>query len=490
MADQQALQILQDDLGTANVSCEEAATREYQPPRGSPPAAAVRIRDADALVQTVRWAREHKTPLVPVSSSAPHHDACLGAAAGAVMVDLSGMKRVIQANRRNRVTLVEAGVSFEELVPIAHRSGLRPLLPLMPRRGKSMLASYLDREPTIYPKYQWDFADPLLCIEVVYGTGDLFRTGSAAGPGTIEEQWRSKEFQKSPLGPGQGDWVKLVQGAQGGIGIATWCSAKCEVLPRRERLFVAGADQIEPLIEASYRQLHRKLTDIHLLLDRRALASLVAQTPGDMERAAAAASAWNLVYSVSGIEYFPEEREAYLAREAEKEVRTQGARLVGPPLVSEAELLEALLHPDGSVHWRDRDRGAHRSVYFLTTMDEAGHFDAVFEGLADQNGIDGGRVLRYLQPLIGGRACHLEFVVAADPADAADLEKVDAFCAQAARPLIEAGAFFSRPHGAWSQPAMEHAKSSLWIYRKMKDIFDPDHILAPGRLTLGGSRAA
>jgi FAD/FMN-containing dehydrogenase len=122
-------------------------------------------------------------------------------------------------------------------------------------------------------------------------------------------------------------------------------------------------------------------------------------------------------------------------------------------------------------------------------MDEAAHFDAVFEGIAQQSGIDGGRVLRYLQPLIGGRACHLEFVIGADPTDAADLEKVDAFCAQAARPLIEAGAFFSRPHGAWSQPAMEHAQSSLWIYRKMKDIFDPDHILAPGRLTLGGSRA-
>jgi FAD/FMN-containing dehydrogenase len=37
---------------------------------------------------------------------------------------------------------------------------------------------------------------------------------------------------------------------------------------------------------------------------------------------------------------------------------------------------------------------------------------------------------------------------------------------------------------------MEHARSSLWIYRKIKDIFDPDHILAPGRLTLGESRAA
>jgi FAD/FMN-containing dehydrogenase len=490
MADHEALQLLQRDLGAASVSSEEVAVRKYQQPDGSLPAAVVRIRDADSLVRTVRWARRQRAPLLAVSSSAPHRHACLNAPAGAVMVDLSGMKRVVQINRRNRVALVEAGVTFEELVPVAHQSGLRTLLPLLPRRGKSVLASYLDREPTIYPKYQWDFADPLLCIEVVYGTGDLFRTGSAAGPGSIEEQWRSKDFQKSPLGPGQGDWVKLVQGAQGGIGIATWCSAKCEVLPRRERLFVAGADRIEPLVEASYRALHRRLTDIHFLVDRRALASLVARTPEDLERAAAAASAWNLVCSVSGIEHFPEEREAYLAGVAEKEVRGAGARHAPPPLLSEAELLGALLHPDGSVHWRDRARGGHRSVYFLSTMDRAGRFDEVFDELAERSGIERGRVSRYLQPLIGGRACHLEYVVAADPSEPADLEKVDGFCAQAARPLIEAGAFFSRPHGAWSEPAMEHARSSLWVFRKIKDIFDPDHILAPGRLALGGSRAA
>ncbi len=43
---------------------------------------------------------------------------------------------------------------------------------------------------------------------------------------------------------------------------------------------------------------------------------MVASTPADLERATAAASPWNLVYSVSGIEHFPEEREAYLARKA------------------------------------------------------------------------------------------------------------------------------------------------------------------------------
>jgi FAD/FMN-containing dehydrogenase len=37
---------------------------------------------------------------------------------------------------------------------------------------------------------------------------------------------------------------------------------------------------------------------------------------------------------------------------------------------------------------------------------------------------------------------------------------------------------------------MEHARSSRWVFRKIKDIFDPDDILAPGRLALGGSHAA
>jgi hypothetical protein len=34
---------------------------------------------------------------------------------------------------------------------------------------------------------------------------------------------------------------------------------------------------------------------------------------------------------------------------------------------------------------------------------------------------------------------------------------------------------------------MAAAQSSRWIFEEMKEIFDPDHILAPGRLTLGGA---
>jgi FAD/FMN-containing dehydrogenase len=467
---------------------EESVRRAFAPRGGEPPEVVVEVRDAAMLAATTRWARSRRKPLVPASSAAPHRRACQTVAKDAWILDFSGMKNVLRIDRRNRVAIFEPGVSFPELSERVRRHGLRLSTPLLPRPGKSALAAYLDREPVIQPRHQWDLADPLLCIEVIYGTGDRMRTGSAGGPGTLEQQWRAGDFQKAPMGPGQNDWMRLVQGAQGTMGLATWCSAKCEVLPKVQRLQVAGADRLEPLVEASYRQFHGKLTDIHFLVDRDALASLVATDAREREQALREADPWNLVYSVSGIEHFPEERAAYLAKEARHEVEAQGARLRPPPLLAEEALLARLTGPPAaSAFWKDRARGAHDSVYFQTTMDRAGEFLARFDELARSEGIGAERVGRYLQPQLGGRCCHMEWVIAADADDAADVAAVRRFCSRAAAPLIRAGAFFSRPHGDWAEPAMNAARSSRWIFEEMKEIFDPDHILAPGRLALGGS---
>jgi hypothetical protein len=481
---------LEKKVPRGNLIHDETVMSTYVLPGGKAPLGVVKIQDVDMLMSTVRWARINKRPLLPVSSKPPHYHASLGMMENEVIVDFSDLKKVTNINRRNRVAIFEAGVTFDELVPLAYEYGLRVMLPLMPRRGKSALAAYLDREPVIYPKYQWDISDPLLCLEAVYGTGDLFRTGSAAGPGTIEDQWNAGEFQKGPMGPGQQDWMRLIQGAQGGIALATWCSAKCEVLPKMEKLFLAGADSIGPLVEAAYRQFFRKLTDIHFMVDRNALTNLLAKNSDERKRAMKELSPWNMIYSVSGIQHFPEERMRYLAREAEKELKNQGVRLKSPPLMAEDEVLMMLrgLHPGNGddPYWRDRPLGAHRSVYFQTTMDRAGHYITMFDDLARDAGIQYERTGRYLQPQVGGRCCHLEFIVSADPKDIAGLNGVHGFCQQVAGPLIEGGAFFSRPHGQWAKPAMNRAKTSRAIFLKIKDIFDPDHILAPGRLMLGG----
>ena len=183
------------------------------------PASLVRPQTAAEVQRIVKFANETKTPLVPVSSGPPHFRGdTVPSVGGAVIVDLSGMKKIMFVDRARRVAMCEPGVTFGELIPAARKEGLRLNMPLLPRASKSVLGSILEREPVVMPKYQWDISDPLACAGLFFGTGDEFRTGQAAGPGTVEEQWAVGGVQKAPYGPGTASWHRLIQGAQGTHG--------------------------------------------------------------------------------------------------------------------------------------------------------------------------------------------------------------------------------------------------------------------------------
>ena len=149
----------------------------------------VKPKNTDEVAKIVNLARKTGTPLIPVSSGPPHFrgDTVPGIG-GAIIVDLSSMKKIIRVDRLNRVVMFEPGVTFGELIPAVTKEKLRLNMPLLPRSTKSVTASMLEREPVVMPIYHWDIMDPLDCVEVIYGTGDMFRTGAAAGPGTLEEQ--------------------------------------------------------------------------------------------------------------------------------------------------------------------------------------------------------------------------------------------------------------------------------------------------------------
>lgn len=451
------------------------------------PLGIMRLGDVEQISRAVKWARKEKVPLVPVSSSPPHHRGDTALKKPSAVLDMRGFQKIIMVNRRNRVALFEAGVTFERLTKEIQSTGLRTMTPLLPRKGKSALSAYLEREPTIYPKYQWDISDPLLCIEVVWGTGDIFRTGSAAGPGTLDQQWRAGEFQKNPMGPGQNDWVRLVQGAQGSIGIATWCSAKAEIKPQIEELFIASSNKLEPLISTSYKMFHGKYTDIHFILDKNAFIKLLAVDEKSIADAQKKTHHWNLIYSVSGLVEFPEERISLFKKKCEHILKEKSVNLTEPPLGSREELLGLLQGVSPEPYWKKRPLGGMREVFFQTTLDKTPIFINFFKQCAEDKGIPAERIAVYIQPQLGGRLCHLEFILGYNPSDEKDTKTINDFADNIAGPLIEKGAFFSRPYGAWALPAMATAQDSIRIQRKIKAIFDPDGILSPGRLGLGGN---
>ena len=77
----------------------------------------VKPENADEVQALVKWANRTGCPLVPVSSGAPHfYGDTVPTAAGAVVLDLSGMKRIIKIDPRNRVTMIEPGVTYSCLL--------------------------------------------------------------------------------------------------------------------------------------------------------------------------------------------------------------------------------------------------------------------------------------------------------------------------------------------------------------------------------------
>jgi hypothetical protein len=226
-------------VGAANVDDSAEALAGYASDESFAhpisPRCVVRPGDSQELQRIVAWANKSRTPLIPVSSGPPHFRGdTVPSVGGAVVVDLRRMNRIVRLDTAHRVTLIEPGVTFGELIPAAREAGLRLNLPLLPRATKSVLASMLEREPVIMPKYHWDISDPLACTEVIYGTGDVLKTGSAAGPGTLDEQWAAGAAQNEQAGPIQADFLRLIQGAQGSMGIVTWATARCERLPSVE----------------------------------------------------------------------------------------------------------------------------------------------------------------------------------------------------------------------------------------------------------------
>ena len=147
--------------------------------------AVVRPGTAEEVQQVVAWANETATPLVPVSSGGPHfHGDTVPSVPGAVMLDLRRMDRILRVDRRNRMTVIEPGVTYPQLQAALAEQGMRVTPPLLPRANKSVVASLLERQPTLIPRYNYALPEPLRDCGVVWGSGEVLFTGEAGSGST------------------------------------------------------------------------------------------------------------------------------------------------------------------------------------------------------------------------------------------------------------------------------------------------------------------
>jgi len=476
-------------VGAGNVSYEQATLDKYSRDmsfvNSIRPACVVKPRDAEAVKRLVNLANETLTPLVSVSSGPPHFrgDTVPGIG-GAVVVDLSGMKKVVRVDRYRRVAMVEAGVTFEELIPEGEKEGLRLNLPLLPRKSKSVVASILEREPPTMPKYQWDISDPLACLEVIFGTGDEFRTGQAAGPGSIDEQWAVGGLQKAPYGPGTASWHRVIQGSQGTMGIVTWASMRCEILPKLEEPFLVGSPHLDRLVDLSHWLVRLSLANECFILNRSALAAIMAKKwPVDYRELKDSLSPWVLFFNLAGYDYFPEDRVSYQiknVREITQRIGVDPVKAVGG--VSANDLLKVARRPSAEPYWKLRYKGACEDVFFLTIYDKLAGLIGVMNDLADKAGYPASDMGIYIQPVVQGTSCHCEFNLFYDPDNQGEADRVKGLSASAVKSLMAAGAFFSRPYGESARTIINRDAATVSMLNKLKKIFDPNNVMNPGKI--------
>jgi len=476
-------------VGAANVTYEQKKLDEYSSDMSFVnkvrPVCVVKPRNAGDVQKIVNLANETLTPLVPVSSGPPHFrgDTVPGTG-GAIIIDLSKMNKIIFVDRARRVAMVEPGVTFGELIPAAEKEGLRLNMPLLPRKSKTIIGSLLEREPVIMPKYQWDISDPLACVEVIFGSGDEFRTGQAAGPGTVKEQWAVGGIQKAPYGPGTASWHRLIQGAQGTMGIVTWASMRCEILPSLEEPFVVGSSKLDALLELTSWLVRLRMVNECFILNNTSLAAIFAKKwPKEYQNLKDTLPAWTLFYTVAGYEYFPEERVSSHIKGITDITQRLGVEAVkAAGAVSANEILKAVKRPCDEPYWKLRYKGACEDILFLTIYDKLEGQIGAMNDSVEKAGYPASDVGVYLQPIVQGTSCHCEFNLFYDPANESERNRVRDLSTLAVRNLIAQDAFFSRPYGESAGMVFNRDAATVAVLNKLKKMFDPNHVMNPGKV--------
>jgi len=445
----------------------------------------VKPANVDEVQRVVRWANETSTPLVPLSSGEPHFRGdTIPAVDKAIIVDLGLMNRIIKIHRRNRYVIFEPGVTWGQLQLELAKEGMYLPMPLLPRKTKSVLASLLEREPTLTPHHHWTLLDPLRCLEIIWGNGDKLLTGEAGwSQGSLEEQWERHSDQVYGSGPGQVDYYRFMSGAQGTIGIATWGSARCELLPKAKKLFFTSSENLGALLDFTYRRFRLRFGDELLLLNRWNLASLIGENANTICAINTKLPAWVLIHTIAGYDRLPEERVKFQEVDIINLAKEFGVQLTQSIPGLEAEKVEKLLRePSKEPYWKIKNKGACQEIFFLTTLDKTPEFIKIIYSAAENAGYPTSEIGIYIQPQMQGGCCHCEFDLFYDPGNAGDKSKVKELFSKASEEIESCGGYFSRPYDIWKNTTYDKDNENTRVAQKIKKLFDPNNVMNPNKL--------
>ena len=394
------------------------------------------------------------------------------------------MNRILEVDELNRMVRIEPGVTWEQLQTELANRGYRCMIPLLPYAENSVLTSWLERDFPVNPRYE--YAEPHMTTEIVWPNGEIMRTGSASTPGYPDDTSVKGGYTH---GPGL-DWFRLVQGAQGTMGVATWMNVKFEYLPTMNKTYFLSFGNLEDAIEPTYAIQRQMIGNECLILNKLNAAIILSESwPDDFESLYQALPEWLFILVLSGAPRRPEEKLAY-EEEALAKIIAQFPRIVAlettiPGFTGIERRIPALLRqpwPKEKTYWKHLLKGGCQDLFFITKMENVTEFVWAVSQLATELSFPVSQIGCHVQPIEQARAGRCEFNFYYDPDKAEDIAQVCALYEMAAKQLFNMGALFTEPYGMLADLVYEKATSYTTMMKKVKNLFDPNNIMCPGNL--------
>lgn len=436
----------------------------------------------EQIQDIIKCANPEKVPITPYSSGLNLHGATIPDQGG-IMLDMSRMNRVLEVDERNWWAVIEPGVTYDQLQDVLSPFGLRAMIPLGAPPNRSVLSSQLERDPNLsYASFEYG-ADRILDIELILPEGELYRTGG----------WGATDKPKGSFALQHRFWT----GAQGTLGVVSKIGLKLEYLPKEGRVLFFCFDTFEEAL-APLRMIQRKEIGLEcFLLNSFNLAATVSQdwevpktfptVPEESKEflnKRKSLPAWIMIIALPAAPYFPEEKFAY-EEEALKKIGTDFNVEILPTVPGTRDLgvffNKEVLRP-WSILKKFKYKGSVHDVSFKSPLRKIPTFMEIIESMARKHKYPHEDIGGYVLPIERGRASHCEFDFHCDFKSEEEKIRVKELWLETSQALIDAGAFFDRPYGAWAEMVFSRTGNYTAKLKELKKVLDPNNIMNPGKL--------
>jgi FAD/FMN-containing dehydrogenase len=470
-----------DDPGKLKTyACDQSFTT------GETPDFAVFPENTEQIQELVKLANKSATPLVPYSSGLNLHGAALPARGG-IVVNLSKMNRILQVDEENWFAIVEPGVTYKQLQEHLSEKGYRAMIPFGVPPQRSILSSYLERDPVLTAA-SFEYGNYLIMdTEIVLPEGQIFKTG----------QWSTGGDPGGAMGPIRNVIYRLWTGAQGTLGIVTKMGVQITPLIKERKLFFMAFDSLEESID-TIRQIQKREIGMEcFLLNSFNLAAMLntewtvpevfpaaPNSSKNFETLRTELPPWVLTICIQGSPRHSEKKIAYEVEALEEVCRTLKVTLqesLPQALELNSFMLDELNKP-WKVLKKFNYRGSVQTLSFKSPLQDIDKMKSTVSSICEAHGYDSGEIGAFLLPLERGRAVHCEFDLHCDQQNDLKLSEVKKAWREAGQELMDQGACFDRPYGDWAEMVYKRSGNYTVKLKEVKAEMDPCSIMNPGKL--------